>query len=176
MNISISGPSGVGKTTLIRSLILIDNRLIMLPSCTTRAARPNETHGIDYEFISKASWATTSADSWALVTEFNHHYYGFRKKSLALPESSRVCNLLNVDESGAKNLREEDPHCLNILILPPTNTSIRERLKQRGEPEGSARYEEALQWDRDWYHYVVINDELEQCCQDLYRFIEYYLP
>lgn len=176
MNISFSGPSGVGKTTLILSLTVADDRLVMLPSCTTRAPRPAEKPGIDYEFISTDQWHAEPENSWVLVTSFNNNFYGIRKSSLFNAQSHLRGILLNVDESGAKNLRVEDPACINILILPPSASAIHDRLKERGEPEASARYSEVTQWDREWYHHVVINDEFEACKSQLLAILKNYLP
>ena len=169
MNISISGPSGVGKTTVIE--VLTKNpRYIWHPSYTTRAMRAGEVDGEDYHFIDHATWQHIAhTHDWILSTEYDGHYYGYRASALQHSMRATQCLILNIDQPGARELRDFDPHCINILMLAdPVN--IRQRLELRGEPKNSPRYHMPDNWDRSWYHYCVINDVVEQCAAriDLY--------
>lgn len=172
MIISFTGQSGVGKSSLIQSLVDSNNQFVLLPSTTTRTPRANEKNGIDYEFIDKAQWLSSGEGAWSLATEFQDNYYGFRRETIHNSMHNNQYFLLNIDEKGAKELRKHDHDCINILVLPPNLKTIHERLRNRGEPLDSKRFSEIHQWDLDWYHFVAINDNFEQCCFELSNFIK----
>lgn len=166
MNISITGPSGVGKTTLVKALASKEHNIIRILSTTTRPPRAQEEEGEDYFFVSKAHWAERS---WALVTEFQGNFYGVPSELL---EPSDALHIFNLDELGAKRLRTIDPQCLNLLLLPPSPQSLHERLHMRGESSDSPRFQEKMIWDYEAYHHIVINDVFETCVDSIYAYLK----
>jgi len=165
----ISGPSGVGKTTICEALVKIDPNLVRLISHTTRKPRKRsdgtfEEHGVDYYF---ACFDKDYDYSNAEILEHSFNYgesYWTDKHDLESLMSSGADVLCNVDTNGALNLRRLYPDSLLIFIRPPSLEVLKERLCTRNSDDDiearMAKAENEMMTGRLKYDYVVINDDL----------------
>jgi guanylate kinase len=163
----ITGPSGVGKGTLIRLLRERVPELALSVSATTRAPRPGEEVGIDYHFLSDEEFARKVQEGafveWA---EYSGRRYGTLRSELQrhLDEGRPV--VLEIEVQGARQVREEMPEAVQIFIEPPDGDALKDRLVGRGtdDPEAIERRltvaEEELAAAGEFQHRVV-NDRLD---------------
>jgi guanylate kinase len=130
----ISAPSGAGKTSLIKKLIPITDKLMVSVSHTTRAQRPGEVNGIDYFFSSEEQFKTLiEKQAFLEYAQVFDNYYGTSQKSVedSLKQGNDV--ILEIDWQGAEQIRRTLPDTISIFILPPSTEVLRERLQGRGQ-------------------------------------------
>lgn len=161
----ITGPSGVGKGTVIRSLRERHPELGLSVSATTRAARPGEVDGVDYHFLTEEEFErrVTNGD-FVEHAEYSGNRYGTLRSELEKNAASGGV-VLEIELQGARQIRESMPDAVQIFIAPPTVRALEERLVGRGtdEPEAIQRRlavavdEMAAQGE---FAHVVVNDEL----------------
>lgn len=173
----ISGPSGVGKGTLVKALKARRADVVESISCTTRSPRKGETHGKEYFFLTKEEFLRRIAENDFL--EYDEHfgnYYGTPKSFVRqmLQEKSVI---LEIDVVGALNAKKAIPESVLIMIAPPSVDELKRRLIGRGTETHEAienrlsRLEYELS-QQDKYDYVVINDELERALGELERILD----
>lgn len=173
----VSGPSGVGKGTLVKTLCKKRSDLVESVSCTTRAPREHETHGKEYYFLSKEEFFKRIDEGDFL--EYDEHfgnYYGTPKSFVKerLQEKSVV---LEIDVVGALNAKKAFPDSVLIMIAPPSLEVLKQRLTSRNTESAEeiknrlSRLEFELS-KKDEYDYVVINDDLSVALDELERIIE----
>ncbi|MBO5027108.1 MAG: guanylate kinase [Clostridia bacterium] len=173
----ISGPSGVGKGTLVKALKARRADVVESISCTTRSPRKGETHGKEYFFLTKEEFLRRIAENDFL--EYDEHfgnYYGTPKSFVRqmLQEKSVI---LEIDVVGALNAKKAIPESVLIMIAPPSVDELKRRLIGRGTETYEAienrlsRLEYELS-QQDKYDYVVINDELERALGELERILD----
>ena len=162
----LSGPSGVGKGTIVNYLLEEDKNLVKSVSCTTRAPRDGEENGREYFFISEREFRSRIQENDFL--EYDEHFgnfYGTPKSFVreALKEKSVI---LEIDVVGALNAKKAFPECVLVMILPPSAEELKKRLRGRNS-ETEAEIESRLARldyelsQRDKYDYAVVNDSLE---------------
>ncbi len=170
--LAISGPSGVGKGTLVKLLLERDENLTLSISCTTRQPRTGETHGKEYFFLSKEEFAKKIAEQGFL--EYDEHFNNFygTPKSFVEEQLKTQSVVLEIDVRGVMQVKERMPDAVSIFIAPPSSEALMERLKGRGtesDEEVSRRIERAefeLSYAKD-YDYTVVNDDLERAYQEI---------
>ena len=167
--IVLSGPSGVGKDTVIEQVIKNDSSITRSISATTRPARPGELNGRDYLFISEDEFCKNITEDRLLeYTKYCENYYGTLKKSVEeiLADGQNV--ILKIEVDGAKQIKEKCPDSLRIFILPPTMQELKNRLLNRGsEPYKNLeirlkRAIEEIKFSLQ-YDYIVVNDNVDEC-------------
>jgi guanylate kinase len=165
----ISGPSGVGKTTICRELGRRFPNVYLSVSATTRAKSDAEVDGQDYHFIAMDEFNKLAREGYFLeFAEVFGNMYGTPKSEVnaALAEGKTV--LLEIDVQGARQVKSKYPDAKMVFILPPTQKDLIERMDGRGrEDEDSAKMrlagandEIAAAWR--YYNNMVINDDLDQ--------------
>ena len=170
----LSSPSGAGKTSLAKRLLERDVEISMSVSVTTRHARPNETEGVDYHFVSKDQFQRTLEQGdfleWA---EVFGHYYGTPKQAVELHLNAGRDVLFDIDWQGTQQLHEKaGNHIVRVFILPPSAQDLGRRLRGRGQDDPGVvaeRMKEAEGQLSHWaeYDYVIINDVLDNSLAEL---------
>jgi len=167
MLIVITGPSGVGKTTIIKSLLKSGPNLKYSVSLTTRQARASEVNGVDYFFISDEEFQKAIADGeFAEWSEVYGKYYGRLKKDL---EEQMHCGdvLVGIDVQGALKLRDKYPEGVFIFLLPRSQKALELQLRGRktdDEVSIKTRLDAALQEieQAENFDYKVVNDKIDE--------------
>lgn len=169
----ISGPSGVGKTSIIRSVLERVDRVVFSISCTTRKQRPGEINGIDYFFISTESFEEMIEKNkfieWAKVHE---NYYGTPSDFVIEHLSKGMDVILDIDVQGALTVKKNWADAIFIFIAPPNYKILSERLIKRGtESEDKIRKrldtaKKELTYIPE-FEYLIINEDLEESIRNL---------
>jgi guanylate kinase len=168
----ITGPSGVGKGTLIRTLLERVPELQLAVSATTRAPRPGEEDGVHYHFLSEGEF-----DRRVVAGDFlEHANYSGRRYGTLKSELSKQDVVLEIEVQGARQVAHEMPAAVRIFIAPPSEDELRVRLIGRGHetPEqidarlAVAKAELAAQ---DEFAHVVVNDRLQDAADELERVV-----
>lgn len=165
--IVLTGPSGVGKGTLMRSLLQRHPELYYSVSATTRAPRPGEVDGKNYYFISRSKFEQLVAQGefleWA---EFAGNYYGTPREAVFSQVQSGKLVVLEIELEGARQIRASFPQALSLFILPPSFEELERRIRGRGQDSEEAiarrlqRAKEEIQ-AADEFDIQIINDDFE---------------
>ena len=173
----LSAPSGTGKTTLARRLLLEVPGLAQAVSTTTRAPRPGEREGVDYLFVDDTRFDAMLVQGALLEwVEIYGRRYGLSREGMARQLASGQDLLLDLDTAGARTLRRKVPDTVSVFLLPPSARELARRLRgRRTEDERRialrlgqagrecARYPE--------YDYLVVNGDLDQAFRELQAII-----
>lgn len=172
----VSAPSGAGKTTLCKKLVLSMDGLEFSVSYTTRQPRPGEVDGDDYSFVSKDRFKEmVSGGEFMEWAEVHGSLYGTSRSRLEKTLAGGTDVIMDVDVQGARQIRKAYHGGIYVFILPPSREALRERLQKRknNTPEEiSQRLKAAadeIREIRDYsaYDYVIINDVFEVALKKL---------
>jgi len=169
----ITGPSGVGKGTLIRGLMQRLPALELSVSATTRAARPGERDGVDYHFLTRAEFdrRVTEGD-FVEHADYAGRSYGTLRSELEDRVRAGVPVVLEIEVQGARQVRAAMAEAVQVFIAPPSLAALRTRLIGRGtddlqEVERRLQVaEQELQAQPEFAH-VVVNDRLDDALERL---------
>lgn len=132
--IVLTGPSGVGKGTLLRSLLKRHPELYLSISVTTRSPRPGEIDGKNYYFVSRPTFERMVANGELLEwAEFAGNYYGTPRLPVEAQIKAGNCVILEIELEGARQIRKTFPNSLRIFILPPSLDELEQRIRGRGQ-------------------------------------------
>ncbi len=168
----ITGPSGVGKGTLIRTLLERVPQLQLAVSATTRSPRPGEEDGVHYHFLTEAEF-----DKRVLAGEFLEHAdYSGRRYGTLRSELDKDDVVLEIEVQGARQVARDMPEAVRIFIAPPSEETLRTRLIGRGhdDPEQVERRLEVAKAElaaQDEFAHVVHNDRLDDAADELERVV-----
>src|SRR6266480_5241170 len=138
----ITGPSGVGKGTLIRRLLERMPELELSVSATTRPPRPGERDGVDYHFLTEEEFDRMVHDGRLLEhATYSGNRYGTPRSEVEPRLAAGRSVVLEIEVQGARQVREAMPEAVQVFIAPPSPAALRERLEGRGtdRPEAIAR-------------------------------------
>ncbi len=178
MIIVISGPSGVGKGTVIGKLLKLDPKLKRVVTCTTRKPRRGEVNSRDYFFLTPEKFFEKVRNKELVEFAFVHgNYYGTPKEEIENGIKNGKDVVLQIDVQGAKKIKNNYPDALLIFLLPPDMEVLKERLSGRGtetEEEKELRLKRAGEEidERVFYDYIVVNDDLEETVKEISQIIE----
>ncbi len=173
----ITGPSGVGKGTLIRGLRERLPELELSVSATTRAPRPGERDGVDYHFLSSERFdELVGADQFVEHADYAGRRYGTLRSELEGRVQRGVPVVLEIEVQGARQVRAAMPQAVQVFISPPSLEILRERLQGRGTDDREevdrrlAVAEQELGAQPEFAH-VVVNDDLQRATGELYEIV-----
>jgi guanylate kinase len=174
----ITGPSGVGKGTLIRGLLEEVPALELSVSATTREPRPGERDGVDYHFLTPEEFERRVADGEFLEhASYSGHRYGTLRSEVEerLRQGRPVA--LEIEVQGARQVRSAMPEAVAVFIAPPSREALRARLIGRGT-DTTEQVEKRLQTaERELkaqpeFPHVIVNDRLEEATARLVAVVE----
>jgi guanylate kinase len=169
----ITGPSGVGKGTLIRGLMERLATLELSVSATTRAPRPGEQDGVDYHFLSREEFDRRVAqEDFVEHADYAGRSYGTLRSELEERVRAGVPVVLEIEVQGARQVRAAMPEAVQVFIAPPSLAALRTRLIGRGtdnaeEVERRLRVAEQELAAQPEFAHVVVNDRLDEALDRL---------
>ena len=178
MMVVLSSPSGVGKTTIANLLSQRSKNFEISISHTTRKPRPNEIDGKDYHFVNQTQFSELiKNNSFFEHAEVFGNLYGTTKEAVVKKLNKGVNILFDIDWQGTKQLSEnKNLSLVTFFILPPSKKVLKERLSNRDMKDKLIVHERMSQFKADvihWkeYDYVVINNDLEKCYDEIKKII-----
>ena len=171
--IVFSGPSGVGKGTILAKYMQGRSDICYSVSATTRAPRPGEVDGQQYFFLTRQEFEQMIEEGRMLeYAQYNGNYYGTPSRFVEEKLQAGVDVVLEIEVQGAAKVRAACPEALLVFVLPPNFETLRSRLTGRGtEDEATVqkRLNAALDELRQAsaYDYVIVNDDLDQAVEEL---------
>jgi guanylate kinase len=169
----ITGPSGVGKGTLIRGLMERLPQLELSVSATTRGPRPGEEDGIDYHFLTREQFDQRVAEGdFVEHADYAGRSYGTLRSELEERLRAGVPVVLEIEVQGARQVRQAMPEAVQVFIAPPSLQALRTRLVGRGtddqtEVERRLRVAEEELLAQPEFAHVVVNDRLDEALERL---------
>jgi guanylate kinase len=174
----ITGPSGVGKGTLIRGLMERLPELELSVSATTRAPRAGESDGVDYHFLPREEFdRRVAGEEFVEHADYAGRSYGTLRSELANRLEDGVPVVLEIEVQGARQVRAAMPEAVQVFIAPPSLEALRTRLVGRGtdDPEEVERRllvaEQELEAQPEFGH-VVVNDRLDDALERLAAIVQ----
>ena len=174
----VSGPSGVGKDTVLNRWFSRNSNVKRVVSCTTRQPREGELNGEDYHFLSPADFEGMVLDDQFLEYKNVHgNYYGTPLRQVEEMLSAGIVAILKIDVQGALAVMEKHPETTSVFLLPPSWEELERRLTSRGTEDEEA-IAKRLSNAKDElatapkYQYQVINDNIDKTVEELERIAE----
>ncbi len=164
----LSGPSGVGKGTILDRLMDDYNGINYSISVTTRKPRKDEKDGIDYFFVSIEKFQEMKKENQFLETACVHgNYYGTPQKYVEQCLSKGEDIILEIDIQGAKQIKEKFKDAVYIFLLPPNNKELKNRLEKRNSETEESLKRRLKNADQEIsevnnYDYRIVNDQIEK--------------
>lgn len=174
----ISGPSGVGKGTVLSRVFAKDSNLFYSISATTRAPRKGEKDGVQYYFISKERFESLVHNDGVLeYAEFCDNYYGTPRAIVEEMRQNGKDVVLEIERNGALQVMEKCNDAISIFIMPPSVESLKERLVGRGTEDEAVIEQRMKQASLELagaqdYKYIVVNDEVERAADEIIEIIK----
>jgi len=174
----LSGPSGVGKGTVVAKVRSLYPHIWVSVSCTTRTPRPGETDGVEYRFVSRDRFAAMVAGGELLEhAEYAGNWYGTPRLAVEEHLAAGDPALLEIELQGARQVRRAMPEAFLVFLAPPSWPELERRLTGRGTEDpaqlaarlAQAKVELAAEHEFDA---VIINDDVERAAAELVDLIE----
>jgi len=174
----VSGPSGVGKSTVVAEALRADPRLWLSVSATTRSPRPGETHGQHYFFVSDGEF-DRMIDAGELLewAEYAGHRYGTPGAEVARQRTAGRPVILEIEVQGARQVRDAVPDAVLVFIEPPSMGVLEDRLTSRGTESDAARARRLEVARRElaeaeFFDHCVVNDDVATCARSLLALVD----
>jgi guanylate kinase len=176
--IIISGPSGVGKDTIIDRWRELDQSVERVVAFTTRPPRPGEVDGQSYFFVTSSTFKSLAdAGHFLEYKEVHGNFYATPLKNLKEMIRQGKKAILKIDVQGALQVINEHPEFLTIFLLPPSQEELINRLESRGTEDPDKRAERIKNAEFELaqapkYKYQVINENVEECVKHISEIVE----
>lgn len=165
--IVISGPSGVGKGTIVKRLLEDESNMRLSVSATTRKKRDGEEHGVNYYYMTQEEFEALKArDGFLESACFCDNYYGTPKKEVFSRLEDGIDVILEIEVLGAMQVRAKYPEGVFVFVIPPSPSELENRLRSRQTEDEEtivkrlAKAREEMKYINK-YNYVVVNDNIE---------------
>lgn len=174
----VTGPSGVGKGTLIKELLRRVPGLELSTSATTRAPRAGEQDGVDYHFLTEDEFERRLArDEFMEHAGYSGHRYGTLLSEVQPRLESGTGVVLEIEVQGARQVRRSMPDAVLVFVAPPAPEALRERLEGRGtdteeQIERRLRVAEQELGARREFGHVIVNDDLDRAAAELAELVQ----
>ena len=171
--IVISGPSGVGKGTVVKALLARNENMRLSVSATTRTIRPGEVHGVNYYFISKEEFeAMIARNEFLEHAQYVGNYYGTPEAPLEDMLNRGLDVILEIEVQGCLQILQRRPDAISIFIAAPSFEVLGQRLRGRGDTDEALVVKRLAQARLEYrvashYRYIVVNDRLEDAVADV---------
>ncbi len=169
----LSGPSGVGKDTLLQHFLKTTPNCVRLVTCTTRPPRPEERDGVDYQFVSVDEFRRMR-DSGELLesAEVFGHFYGSPRRFVEEKTALGLDVILRIDVQGGVSVRSAAPEAVLVFLAPPSMEELERRLRGRNTETGESLARRLAEARREMYtlseyDYLIIHDSTERAAEDL---------
>lgn len=175
--IVLSGPSGVGKGTVVKKMIENSDSYALSISATTRSPREGEVDGVNYFFLTVDDFKDRIEKGLILeYAQYCDNYYGTPRSYVEECVNNGKNVILEIEVQGAMNVKRNMPEAVTVFILPPSNDELEKRLRGRGTEQ-----EDVIQQrlataigeieQAEKYDYNVVNNTIEQCVADINEII-----
>lgn len=174
----LSGFSGAGKGTLVRALLKKYDDYSLSVSMTTRAPREGEREGVEYFFTTREKFEETIADNGLVeYALYCGNYYGTPRAYVEEQMAAGKNVILEIEIQGALKIKEKFPDSLLVFVTPPDAIELKRRLESRGTESAEViarRLARAAEESEgiEAYDYIVVNDDLEECAEELHRLVD----
>ncbi len=174
----VSGPSGGGKTTLIRELLVRLPDLNFGVSYTTRKPRPGEVEGVDYRFVSEREFREMiKQDSFAEWANVHGNLYGTPRDEIEKHIEAGRDVILDIDVQGAESIRRKYGEGVYIFVVPPSERALASRLKERHTESEREFKKRMTDFKREMekmgrYDYIIVNDTLNVALEKLVAIVK----
>ena len=169
----VSGPSGVGKNTILNQIIARGNNVRYSISATSRAMRPGEVDGKSYYFVTREQFeGLIAGDALLEYAEYVGNYYGTPIQPIREAVEAGTDIVMDVDVVGALKIKKRLPAAVLVFVTAPSFAALRARLERRGDvaPEVMKERLERAKWEyaqAHQYDYIILNDEVEHAVGEL---------
>lgn len=176
--IVLSGFSGAGKGTVVRSLLKKYDEYALSVSMTTRAPRAGERDGVEYFFTTREKFEETIVNNGLIeYALYCGNYYGTPSAYVEEQLAAGKNVILEIEIQGALKIKEKFPESLLMFVTPPSARELKRRLEGRGteSPEVIAQRLSRASEESEGiaaYDYIVINDDLEVCVEEIHRLVD----
>ncbi|MCJ7777206.1 MAG: guanylate kinase [Sedimentisphaerales bacterium] len=175
----VSGPSGVGKSTICKEVIKRLNNAYLSISATTRPKAKGETDGREYCFLSEREFKERIKNGQLLeYAKVFGHFYGTPKDRVEEALNAGKTVILEIDVQGGMQIKKIYQDALMIFILPPGENILAERMSRRGREDAQKARQRLIQANseiaaaRQYYQYTVTNDDLQQAIDEVIQIIQ----
>lgn len=169
----LTGPSGVGKGTLLKALLQNHPDIYLSVSATTREPRPGEVDGQNYYFLNRSQFnEMIAAGEFLEWAEFAGNCYGTPRKEIEKQIAEDKIVLLEIEVQGARQVRQSFPEALQIFILPPSVAELEKRIRGRGQDTEEAIIKRLQQAETELtaaseFDVQIVNDNLNEALSAL---------
>ena len=169
----LSGPSGVGKGTVLGELMKRRSDMCFSVSATTRQPREGEVDGVNYFFVTKERFEEMIRNNELLeYAQFVSNSYGTPRAYVEQQLERGMNVILDIEVQGARNIVKMIPDAVSVYMIPPSYEELEKRLRGRGtetEEQIQGRLQTAINEARaaDFYRYIIVNDNLETAVNEL---------